>query len=123
MDGMRFTYAVHLHGTLAADARGEFKLPCGASLVAVSVGASNAAASTLSCGIAGTRTGILNGKACGQSGAPVSYEPSSFNGNLADGVAPYRLPKGAIFTWDLDFDGPGSTPGQNVAIVFTFLEG
>lgn len=71
MDGMRFTYSVHLHGTLAANARGEFALPCGATLVAVSVGGSNANDGLLDAGTSADRDGILDGVAIGDSGTPV----------------------------------------------------
>lgn len=123
MQGMRFAVTVHLHGTLAANARGEFKLPTGATLEAVSASASNAAASTLDCGTSADRDGILAAKTVGQSGTAIYYTAANYNGALATVNQPYRMPKDTIFTWDLDFDGAAGTAGQNVMIVFFFLEG
>src|SRR6266545_2876694 len=80
MQGLRFTYSAHLHGTLAANARGEFKLPCAASFVGVSVGGSNANDAKLDLGTSIDRDGILAQKDCGDSGTPNAYTISDFNG-------------------------------------------
>ena len=123
MDGMRFTYSVHLHGTLAANASGEFKLPCGATLVHVSLSNSAATDAILDCGTSGDPDGILSDAAVGDSGTPNVYERGDFNGALVDGVSGYHFAKGDIFDWDLDFDGAGGTAAANVSMVFTFVEG
>ena len=123
MDGMRFTYSVHLHGTLAANGRGEFALPCGATLMAVSVGGSNANNGQLDVGTAADRDGILDGVDIGDSGTPVAFGPQQFNGALADGRSGYHFARGDVLAWDLDFDGAAGTAAANVSLVFTFLEG
>lgn len=123
MDGMRFTYSVHLHGTLAANGRGEFALPCGATLVGASVGGSNANGALLDVGTADDRDGILDAVAIGASGTPAAFTPLEFNGALADGRSGVHFAAGAVVTWDLDFDGAGGTAAANVSLVLTFLEG
>lgn len=127
MQGNHFTYSVHLHGTLAANARGEFLLPFAASLVAVSFGNSAASDATLEVGTSADRDGILDAVAIGDSGVPVEYEFNDWNGALAVGqnVAgnPFHMNKGTIFTWDVDFDGAAGTAAANCAVIFTFSEG
>ena len=44
MDGMRFFWHVHGHGTLSADMISSFRLPCAATLVSVQAVATTAAA-------------------------------------------------------------------------------
>ena len=123
MQGMRFSYSVHLHGELAANARGEFKLPCAASLVAVSTNNSAASDAILDVGPSGNRDGILEDLAIANENATSLTEPTSFNGADVDGVSPYHFAKGEILAWDLDFDGDGGTAAANVTLVFTFTEG
>lgn len=125
MQGNRFTVAVHLGGTLAADQAGRFAMPCPALLEQVSAVASNAASSTLKLGTATDDDGYLVAAAIGVSGTPVVFERGDFGGLLvtaALGTLP-RLQKGDTFLWTLDFDGAAGTAGQNVSLVFTFLEG
>ena len=123
MQGLRFTYSAHLHGTLAANARGEYRLPCAASFVGVSVGGSNANDAKLDLGTSADRDGILAQKDCGDSGTPNAYTIGDFNGALATPGSPYHFPKGDILTWDLDFDGAAGVAAQHVSIVFMFTEG
>lgn len=126
MQGMLFTIAVHLHGTLAANATGNFKLPKAATLIAVSASASNAASSTLEVGTSADRDGILDAVAVGQSNVPTEWnaQHASWAGALVTaGQTGYTFAKGDILAWDLDFDGAAGTAGQNVALLFTFLEG
>ena len=127
MQGQHFTYSAHLHGTLAANARGEYKLPFAASLVGVSVGGGNANDAKLDLGVthAGNtdRDGILAQKECGDNGAPNAYSAADYNGALAVPGSPYHFQKGDVLTWDLDFDGAAGVPAQHVSIVCTFSEG
>ena len=127
MQGLHFTYSAHLHGTLAANARGEYRLPFAASLVGVSIGGANANDAKLDVGVthAGDtdRDGILVQKDCGDSGAPNAYAAADYNGVLATPGSPYHLNKGDTLTWDLDFDGAAGVPAQHVSLVFTFTEG
>ena len=123
MQGMRFTYSVHLHGTLAANARGEYILPCAAAFVGVSTSNSAATSGTLEVGISADRDGILDAVDVGDSGTATEFDQDDFNGALATVGNAYHLAKGAIFTWDLDFDGAAGTAAANCSLVFNFLEG
>jgi len=121
MLGNYFTYSVHLHGTLAANARGEYLLPVDAALVAVSASNSAATDATLEVGTSVDRDGILDAVACGDSGTPNEFDAADWNGALAVAGVPHWLEKGTIFTWDLDFDGAAGTAAANASLVFTFL--
>jgi hypothetical protein len=123
MQGMRFAVTVHLHGTLAANARGEFKLPVGATLEAVSISNSAATDALLDVGTSADRDGILDGVDCGDSGTPTLFTSANHNGALATANQPYRFAKSDIVAWDLDFDGASGTAAANCQIVFYFLEG
>jgi len=123
MDGLRILVPVHLHGLLAANAQGAFQLPCGATLVEVSAVGSNANDATLQVGASADADGILTAAAIGDSSVPVVFAPADFDGALCDQVAGYHAVKGTIFAWVLDFDGAGGTAGQDVDLLFTFLEG
>ena len=52
MDGLRFPVAIHLHGTLAANAQGAFALPIGMTLESVCACASNDSDAKLQLGLA-----------------------------------------------------------------------
>ena len=123
MQGMRFTIAVHLHGTLSANAQGAFRLPCAATLAEVSACASNDSDATLQVGTSADADGVMTAVAIGDSSTPVVFDADDFDGALADAENPLHLDAGTVVTWLLDFDGAAGTAGQNVDIVFTFLEG
>ena len=123
MDGMRFTVAIHLHGTLAANATGVFQLPCPASLVEVSAVATNDSDATLQIGTSADADGIVTAAVIGDSSTPVVFVPASFDGDLADQKSAVHLADNTIVAWVLDYDGAGGTAAQNVTILFTFLEG
>ena len=78
MDGMRFTVAIHLHGTLSANATGVFQLPCPASLVEVSAVATNDSDATLQIGTSADADGIVTAAVIGDSSTPVVFAPASF---------------------------------------------
>lgn len=123
MDGMRFVVPVHLHGTLAANAQGTFQLPCAATLVEISACASNDSDATLQVGTSADADGIMTAVAIGDSGTPAVKNASAFDGALADATNPLHLADNTIVSWVLDYDGSSGTAGQNVTILFTFLEG
>jgi hypothetical protein len=123
MQGNRFCVSVHLHGTLAANAQGYFQLPCAATLQEVSAAATNNSDATLQLGTSADLDGIMTAAAIGDSGTPVLFDTDNFNGALADAVNPLHLADNTIVYWLLDFDGSSGTAGQNVSLVFTFLEG
>lgn len=123
MQGTRFTVSWHIHGTLAANASGEFKLPCDASLVHVSLSNSAATDGILDLGTSADPDGIISDGACGDSNTPAIFEAANFNGALANAADPYHMVKGTIVDWDFDYDGSGGTAAANVMIVLTFTEG
>ncbi len=123
MDGMRYPVTVHLHGTLAANAEGRFQLPAPMSLVEISAVASNDSDATLRVGTSTDTDGIMTAATIGDSGTPAIKGPAEFDGALADQVSPVHLADNTIIDWLLDFDGSSGTAGQNVTLLFTFLEG
>jgi hypothetical protein len=123
MQGMRFTIPVHLHGTLSANAQGAFRLPCGATLAEVSACASNDSDATLQVGTSADADGVMTAAAIGDSSTPAVFGADDFDGALADGANPLHLADDTVVTWLLDYDGSSGTAGQNVDILFTFLEG
>jgi hypothetical protein len=133
MQGNRFCIPVHLHGTLAANSIGTFKLPFAATLLEVSATAANDSAATLQLGHNADADGILVAIAIGDSAAPTVFDAGDFTGSALP-TAPTATPlqqvpllmsfaKGDLLTWILDFDGAGGTAAQNVSILFTFMEG
>jgi hypothetical protein len=123
MDGMRFTYCVHIHGTLAANAKGNIKLPCDCSLVHVSLCNSAATNALFTLGTSADVDGILVSADVGDSDVPNIFEPSAWTGALTRVGDPYHMDKGTNLDWDLDFDGASGTAAGNFAMVLTFTEG
>ena len=124
MLGNLFSVTIHLHGTLAANAVGAFKLPYAATLLEISANAENDSDATLMVGDAGDDNGIITGATIGDSGTPTVLDAADFDGALADAVNPYHFPSSdREVHWTLDYDGDGGTAAQNVTIVFWFLEG
>lgn len=123
MQGQRFTVSVHIHGTLAANASGEFKLPCDASLVHVSISNSAATDGILDLGTSADPDGILADAAIGDSNTPNIFEAADWTGALATAGSPYHMVKGTIIDWDIDFDGSAGTAAANLMMVLTFTEG
>lgn len=121
MLGRPFTYSVHIHGTLVANASGEFKLPFDASLIAVSISNSASTDAILDVGTSADPDGILADAACGDSNTPTEFEFNDWTGALATAGTPYPFAKGDILDWDLDYDGSSGTAAANCSIVFTFL--
>jgi hypothetical protein len=123
MDGLRFPVTIHLHGTLAANAQGSFPLPIGMTLESVAAVASNDSDAMLQLGAGDDADGVMTAKVIGDSGAPVTFAKTSFNGALCDAKNPPHFAKGTVITWLLDFDGAGGAAAANVTIMFSFLEG
>jgi hypothetical protein len=80
MDGMRFTWKMHGHGTLAANMVGRYKLPCGATLVQVDAVASTAAVGTVKIGTASDDDAYLKAFTFGASGVPLTADRGDFDG-------------------------------------------
>jgi hypothetical protein len=124
MLGNLFSVAIHLHGTLAANADGAFTLPGAATLIGVSIVGSNSNDAVLDVGDAGDSDGVIDGGACGDSGTPGYLDADDFNGALADAVNPYHYPSDdKVVHWTLDYDGSDGTAVADCEIVFWFLEG
>jgi hypothetical protein len=123
MQGTRFTVSVHIHGTLAANASGEFRLPCDAALVHVSLSNSAATDAILDLGTSADPDGILADAAVGDSHTPNIFEATDWTGALATAGSPYHMIKGTTIDWDLDFDGSSGTAAANFMMVLTFTEG
>lgn len=121
MDGMRFTYVFHWHGTMAADGKFYFKLPCPASLVHISWGNDTTSTAGLTLGTSDDADGILLDGACGASDVPAVFEASGFTGALCDQVSPPHFAKGTIITGAIDHDD--TTAAINATLVLTFTEG
>ena len=128
MQGNRIAVSVHVGGTLAANQTGVFVLPCDATLEHVSACQSNAGAATLMFGTVADPDGFKLPVAIGVSNVPTSWGRADFMGALVPSgngaLSPLpRLVQGTAFSWTLDFDGAAGTAGQNVSLLFTFLEG
>ncbi|TXH49234.1 MAG: hypothetical protein E6Q97_23085 [Desulfurellales bacterium] len=123
MLGNLFTYTIHLHGTLAANATGNIKLPVAASLISVAACGSNANNGLLDVGTSADRDGILSAVDIGDSNTPTEYDRADWDGALATAGDPYHFDKGSILAWDLDYDGASGTAAANVTLTLTFLEG
>ncbi len=121
MDGMRFTYTWHFHGTMAADAQAYFKIPCDASLVHVSWGNDTTSTAGLQLGTAADVDGIIVNGACGVSDVPAVFEPADFDGALCDQVSPPHFAKNDLLEVFIDHDD--TTAAINATLVLTFLEG
>ncbi len=121
MDGMRFTYVFHFHGTMAANGQFYFKLPCPASLVHVSWGNDTTSTAGLTLGTSADVDGIIVDGACGVSDVPTVFEAATFDGALCDQVAPPHFAKNTIIQGLIDYDD--TTAAINATLVLTFLEG
>lgn len=118
MQGMHFTHAIHIPGTLSANITPIFALPFDCQLVHVSAVATNASDATLKIGTTASEAAYLAAAGIGDSGAPVEFGRADFVG----GEFP-RLAKGTAVKLTLDYDGSSGTAAQNVTIVLTFTEG
>jgi hypothetical protein len=125
MQGNLFTFQVHLHGTLAANAQGRFKLPCAATLKEISASASNNSDATLQVGTAADDDGILTATAIGDSEAVVTFDNDDWNGALytdTDNINNLHFAEDTVIEWVLDFDGSSGTAGENVSLTFAFIQ-
>lgn len=82
MDGMRFVYTLHGHGTLAADMISHYKLPCAATLVQVDAVATTAAVGKVDIGTDADPDGYLDDKTFGASNVPATFDRGDFAGAL-----------------------------------------
>lgn len=119
MDGMRFVFSLHGHGTLAADMVAHYKLPCGATLVRVDAVATTAAVGTVIIGTNADDNGYLPAFTFGASNVPVTAERGDFTGALMDDTVECpHLAKDTVLLITVAHNSM-----INPDLVLTFLEG
>ncbi len=121
--GQLLVFSVHLHGTLAANASGRFKLPCAATLKEVQGSASNDSSALLDFGTAADPDGYLSAVEIGDSEAIATLDNDDWDGALytdADNVENIHLPEDTVMEWLLDYDGASGTAAANVSLHFVF---
>lgn len=119
MDGMRFLFTLHGHGTLAANMVANFKLPCAATLVQVDAVATTAAVGTVTLGTAADADGYLPAFTFGASSAPATADRGDFSGALnAEPGECVHFAKGDILLITVAHNSM-----INPDLVLTFLEG
>jgi hypothetical protein len=124
MDGLRFNWNVHLHGTLSADATMRYRLPCGATLVHAQAVAGNDRAAPLKIGTASDVDGYLTAKTIGGDGVPAVWARGEFDGALnSDPTQCPHFAADTVLLLTLDHDGSSGTAAQDVDVALTFLEG
>jgi len=121
MDGMRFNYVFHFHGTMAANGQAYFKLPVNASLVHVSWGNDTTSTAGLQLGTSADVDGIIVDGACGTADVPAVFEAADFDGALCDQLSVPHFSKGDIIEAFIDYDD--TTAAINATLVLTFTEG
>jgi len=121
MDGLRFCNTIHFHGTMAADGKAYFKLPCAATLAHVRWGNDTTSTAGLTLGTSADVDGIIVDGACGVSDVPAVFEAAGFDGALCDQVALPHFAKNTIIVAAIDHDD--TTAAINATLVLTFLEG
>lgn len=87
MDGMRFVWSLHGHGTLSADMVAHYKLPCDATLVQVDAVATTAAVGTVKVGTDADDDGYLKAFTFGASNVPTVANRGDFDGALNSDTA------------------------------------
>ena len=119
MDGMRFVWAVHGHGTLSANIVARFKVPCACTLVQLDAVTSNGTVGTLILGTLADDNGYLTTFTFGATGVPTTADRGDFDGALNPDTA--ECPHLAAGTVVLLTVTHASMIGPDVAL--TFLEG
>jgi hypothetical protein len=119
MDGMRFVFAGHGHGTLAADMVLHYKLPCDATLVQVDMVATTAAVGSLKVGTDADDDGYMPDTNFGASNVPATKGRGSFTGalNTLTTECPH-LAKGTVLLLTVTHNSM-----INPDFALTFLEG
>jgi hypothetical protein len=127
MLGNPLIFSVHLHGTLAANASGRFKIPLAATLKEVQGSASNDSSALLDFGTAADPDGILSAVAIGDSEAILTFDNDDWDGDLYTAADPsggnsenLQYAEDTVFEWMLDYDGASGTAAQNVSLHFIF---
>lgn len=119
MDGMRFVWHLHGHGTLAADMVAHFKLPCDATLVQVNAVATTAAVGTVKIGTDADDDGYLPAFTFGASNVPTTADRGELTGALNSDTAECpHIAKGTVLLITVAHNSM-----INPDLDLTFLEG
>lgn len=119
MDGLRFVWTLHGHGTLSANMVAHFKLPCDATLVQVDAVATTAAVGTVKIGTDADDDGYLPAFTFGASNVPLTADRGDFSGALnADTAECPHLAKGTVLLITVAHNSM-----INPDLALTFLEG
>ena len=119
MDGMRFVWHLHGHGTLAANMVAHFKLPCDATLVQVDAVATTAAVGTVIIGTDADDDGYLTTFTFGASNTPATADRGNFAGALNTDTAECpHIAKGTVLLITCAHNSM-----INPDLALTFLEG
>jgi len=119
MDGMRFVFTLHGHGTLSANMVSSYKLPCDATLVQVDAVATTSAVGTVIIGTAADDNGYLTAFTFGESGVPTTAEKGDFAGALnTDTTQCPHIAKGTVLLITVTHNSM-----INPDLALTFLEG
>ena len=124
----KFTYTVHVPGTLGADLNVRFTIPTDCCLVHVSAVGSNTKAAGLEIGDSSDPNGYLTKASIGVSSTPVEKAIGDFDGALLTypGSEFPRFSDGDVLVIVLDYNyngGGSASASADVTIVLTFVEG
>lgn len=119
MDGMRFIFTLHGHGTLAANMVAHYVTPCPCTLVQVDAVATTAAVGTVIIGTDADDNGYLTAFTFGASNVPTTATRGEFTGALMSDTA--ECPHFAAGTVLLITVAHNSMINPDLAL--TFLEG
>jgi len=119
VDGMRFVFAIHGHGTLSADMVAHYKLPCDATLVQVDAVATTAAVGSVKIGTDSDDDAYLTATTPGASNVPVTVTRTGFTGASCSpsGECPH-IAKGTVLKITVTHNSM-----INPDFALTFLEG
>jgi hypothetical protein len=120
MDGKRFVWTVHHHGTMTADLVARYKLPCNATLVRVDSYGTADAEGTLIIGTPDDTDGYVKSHVPGHNASFVTLERGDFDGALnADTAECPHIAKDTVIVATLGHNDSSTHTG----FALTFLEG
>ena len=119
MDGSRFIWQLHGHGTVGAAQVAHYKLPCDATLVQVDAVTTDGTVGTLKIGIPGTAEAYLTAFTFGASNVPTVVNRGDFNGSLVTDTAECpHIAKDTVLEITVS-----NASMVNPDVLLTFLEG
>jgi len=119
MDGMRFVWALHVHGTLGANILAHYKLPCNATLVQVTTCSTADSHGAFELGTVADPNGYLVSYVPGHNAVPDVRDRGDFDGALNSNTAECpHIAAGTVLeaTWT-------DNSNTDADIALTFLEG